>query len=211
MRARIAALNVAQVAVLGLLSVAPFQIAQAEALAGFVDGYYLPWTQLKVDAGDGADGDVDGDGWGVKGLLKLTDQVAFNGEYQRSDYDGPSKLDSYRLGAGYYWRYFGVAAEYINLNIDSGDIEGTADGVGLFARTSWLATSGVAFTGGVGYVRLSDGGETLDGVEFNAGLDFRITSNLGLFADYRSTQLKESGVDIDLNDVRVGVRFVFGA
>lgn len=210
MRARIAALHVAQAAVLGLLSVGPIQMAQAESLAGFVDGYYLPWTQLKVDAGDDADGDIDGDGWGVKGMLKLTDAVAFNGEYQRSDYDGPSKLDSYRLGAGYYWRYFGVAAEYINLDIKSGDLEGNTDGVGLFARTSWLATSGVAFTGGIGYVRLDDGGETLDGYEYNLGLDFRVTDNLGLFADYRSTNLKENGVDFELNDARVGVRFVFG-
>jgi opacity protein-like surface antigen len=205
MRARIA-----QGALLGLLSLAPLQMAQAESPAGFVDGYYLPWTQLKVDAGDDVDGDVDGDGWGVKGLLKLNDQIAFNGEYQRSDYDGPSKLDSYRLGAGYYWRYFGATAEYINLNIDSGDIEGTADGVGLFLRTSWLATSGLAFTGGIGYVRLDDGGETLDGLEYNLGLDFRITSNLGVFADYRSTDLTENGVDFELNDARVGLRFVFG-
>ncbi len=194
-----------------VLSCLPWSSAQAEALAGFVDAYYLPWTQLKVDV-DGSEesGDVEGDGYGVKGLLRLTDQVAFNGEYQRSDWDGPSKLDSYRLGAGYYWRYFGVAAEYINQQIDSGDAEADADGAGIFLRTSWMGTSNLAFTGSVGYVRLSDSGESFDGFEFNVGLDFRITRNVGLFADYRSTQYDEDAGDLELNDARVGVRLLFG-
>jgi opacity protein-like surface antigen len=203
MRVRLAA------ATFALLSMSPIGSAYADGVAGFVDGYYLPYTQLEVDSAD-ASGDIDGNGWGIKGLLRITDNVAFSGEYQNSDYDGPSELDSYRLGAGYYWRYFGLAAEYINLDLDSGaGSSAETDGVGIFLRTSWLANFGLAFSGSVGYVNLDDGGATLDGYEYTAGLDYRFTPSVGAFAEYRSTNLSEADSDLTFEDVRVGLRLVF--
>jgi hypothetical protein len=186
---------------------------QAEGLDGFVDLYYVPWTQLKTQADD-SNGDkitnkTDGDGYGVKGLLRLNDAIAFDGEYQKTNYDGSADRDSYRAGAGYYWRYFGLSADYINESLDDGTTSKDADGVGIYLRTSWLAIKGVAFTGGVGYVRLDRGGDTYDGIEYNVGLDVRLNDYLGIFADYRSTDLSHSGFDLRINDARAGVRLVF--
>jgi hypothetical protein len=187
-------------------------LAQAEPLAGFVDLYYVPWTQLKASAevdGDEVKDKTDGDGYGVKGLLRLNEHIAFDGEYQTEDYDGSVDRDSYRAGAGYYWRYFGVAANYINESIDDGVSDGDADGYGIYLRTSWLAIKGLAFTGGVGYVSLDRDGDTFDGLEYNVGLDVRLNDFLGLFADYRATDLSHSGLDLKLSDARAGLRLVF--
>lgn len=203
-------------------AVAPFAVlagalfapaAQAQTIGGFVDAYYLPWTELKTkaedDNGDSVSNKTDGDGYGIKGLLRITDHVAFDGEYQKGNYDGDADRDSYRVGGGYYWRYFGVAADYINESVDDGVSSADADGVGIYLRTSWLAVKGLAFTGGVGYVRLDRGGDSFDGLEYNVGLDVRLNDYLGLFADYRSTDLSHSGLDLRLSDARAGLRLVF--
>jgi hypothetical protein len=203
-------------------AVAPFAVlasalfapaAQAQSLDGFVDVYYLPWTELKAkaedDNGDSVSNKTDGDGYGIKGLLRLNDNIAFDGEYQKGNYDGDADRDSYRAGAGYYWRYFGIAADYINESVDDGISSADADGVGIYLRTSWLAIKGLAFTGGVGYVRLDRSGDTYDGFEYNVGLDVRINDYLGLFADYRATDLSHSSLDLRLSDARAGVRLVF--
>lgn len=196
-----------------LLSALFAPAAQAQALAGFVDLYYLPWTELKAkaedDNGDSISNKTDGDGYGIKGLLRLNDHIAFDGEYQSASYDGSADRDSYRAGAGYYWRYFGIAADYINESVDDGVTDEDADGVGIYLRTSWLAVKSLAFTGAIGYVRLDRSGDTYDGLEYNVGLDVRLNDYLGLFADYRSTDLSHSGLDLRLSDARAGLRLVF--
>lgn len=210
-RFKLIASAVAPVAVLASALFAP--AVQAQALDGFVDVYYLPWTELKTkvedDNGNSVSSSTDGDGYGIKGLLRLNDNIAFDGEYQKGNYDGDADRDSYRAGAGYYWRYFGVAADYINESVDDGISSADADGVGIYLRTSWLAVKGLAFTGAIGYVRLDRDGDTYDGLEYNVGLDVRINDYLGLFADYRSTDLSHSSLDLRLSDARAGVRLVF--
>lgn len=196
-----------------LLGAALFSPAAGAApLDGFVDVYYQPWAEIKASTevdGEEVGDSTDGDGYGIKGLLRITDHVAIDGEYQTADYDGSADRDSYRAGAGYYWRYFGVAANYINESIDDGVNDGDADGYGVYLRTSWLAIKGVAFTGAVGYVSLDRNGDKFDGLEYNVGLDVRLNDYLGLFADYRSTDLSHEGLDLRLSEARTGLRLVF--
>ncbi|WP_428311948.1 hypothetical protein [Hydrocarboniphaga sp.] len=210
-RLKLIASAVAPIAAFASVLFAP--AVQAQALDGFVDVYYLPWTEIKAkvedDNGNSVSSSTDGDGYGIKGLLRLNDNIAFDGEYQKGNYDGDADRDSYRAGAGYYWRYFGIAADYINESVDDGISSADADGVGIYLRTSWLAVKGLAFTGAIGYVRLDRDGDTYDGIEYNVGLDVRINDYLGLFADYRSTDLSHSNLDLRLSDARAGVRLVF--
>jgi len=183
--------------------------------AGFIDLYHQPWAELETTVtvdDESVGGKVDGDGYGIKGLLKISEHIALDGEYQTSEFDGSADRDNYRVGGGYYWRYFGVSADYINESIDD-DIadtnDTTADGYGLFLRTSWLGIKGVAFTGAVGYLRLDRGGNEYDGFEYNVGLDVRLNDYLGLFADYRSSDLGYQNVDLKISEARAGLRLVF--
>lgn len=194
---------------LGLAALGFAASASAQGAAGYVDGYYLPYMQATLSS-DAGSADIEGEGWGIKGLFKLNDAIAFNGEYQSVNFDGDVDQDAYRLGAGLYGRYFGLVGEYINRQIEVAGSETEVDGGGVFLRTNLLAGYDVAFSGGVGYVNLDDRGETLDGVEFSAGLDFRILPGLGVFADYRGLRLKENGVDVDSDEARVGLRLIFG-
>lgn len=206
-------------AVLALTGLSFSGIAAADEnfgnFAGFVDLYYQPWAELETTLSvddESVTNTTDGDGYGIKGLLKISDHLALDGEYQTSDYDGSADRDTYRVGGGYYWRYFGVSADYINESIDDGNADTddtTAEGYGVYVRSSWLAIKGVAFTGAIGYLRLDRGGNEFDGFEYNLGLDVRLNDYLGLFADYRASDLSYDNLDLHLSEARAGLRLVF--
>ncbi|MFP5305834.1 MAG: hypothetical protein ACLGI7_08420, partial [Gammaproteobacteria bacterium] len=63
--------------------------------------------------------------------------------------------------------------------------------------------------GEVGYLKLSDS----DGPEFALGAAFALSEIFGFFVDYRLTSLEvddSGGVELDIDDLRAGVRLQFG-
>ena len=62
-----------------------------------------------------------------------------------------------------------------------------------------------SLNGRIGYVDLGDA----DGMEYVVGAAFKLTNAFGIVADYRVTNFEEDNADLDVDDLRVGVRFTF--
>lgn len=170
----------------------------------YVDGYgFLSDIDL------GGPNDDDGVGMGVKGGFQVADKVYLTGEFQTVEYDDLNEdLDQIRLGAGFgpgmgpnsegiYGR-----VEYVDVDLGFFDDSGVGGAVGYGLPLS----PEFRLHGEVGYLYLDD----LDGPELLIGGTYRIAQNFGVFADYRASFLEaDGGGDIDINDLRVGVRFTF--
>ena len=179
--------------------------APALAVQGnnYVDGYGF---MSDIDFGPFDD---DGVGMGVKGAFQVADKVYLTGEFQTVEYDDLNEdFDQIRLGAG-FGPGMGPSAEgiygrveYVNFDtgVDDEDGIGGAIGYGLPLSPAFR------LHGEVGYLYLDD----TDGPELLIGGTYRIAQNFGVFADYRASFLEaDGGGDIDINDLRVGVRFTF--
>lgn len=169
----------------------------------FVDGYGL---YSDVDFGPADD---DGLGVGVKGAFQIADRVFLTGEFQTLEYDDSNvDLDQFRFGAGFgpgmgsngeglYGR-----VEYASLEFDNDEQDGIAGTVGYALPVS----PQLRLHGEIGYLYLDD----VDGPELLIGATYRIAQNLSLFGDYRASFLDvDGGGDVDLSDLRFGVRFNF--
>lgn len=184
----------------GLLAVAPIT-AMAGGVGNTVDGYYL---SSGIDTGAFDD---DGDGFGVKGTFAFSDQLFFNAEYQSADYDDSNAdLDQIRVGVGINSNpaeqivFYGLA-EYINLD-DGNDDE---NGFGVHAGAIFAVNEALSLNARVGYVDVGD----FDGFEWLVGGAYQFTSQFGAFIDYRTSYLEDGGFDLDIDDLRVGLRFRF--
>lgn len=181
-----------------------------------IDLYYVPSADIEYP-----DGDDDGDGFGGKAEFMVGRGVFLTGEYQHNTYDEQDRdLDQFRLGAA-----FGPGAgngeglygrvQYVNYDleplrgaggvilVDPKEQDGIAGHVGFALPLS----PQFRLFGEVGYLSLDD----FDGPEFVGGAILQVAPNLGLYGDYRATRLDNSDSDdsVDLDDVRVGVRFTF--
>lgn len=190
---------IAAVAALGLS-------APALAVQGnnFVDGYLV---LSEIDTGAFDD---DGSGFGLKGEFQVHDKLFLNAEYQTVDYDGD--VDQLRLGGA-----FGPGAgskgeglygrvEYVSFDFGSGS-GSDQDGVGGHVGYGLPLSNEFRLHGEAGYLVLDD----LDGPELLVGATYQIAPNVALFGDYRASFLEvdNSGGDIDVNDLRLGARFLF--
>ena len=183
-------------------------VAPALAAPGnnYVDGYGF-FSEFDPQGA----GSEDGVGMGVKGAFQVADKVYLTGEFQTVEYDfGPDvDFDQIRLGAGFgpgmgpnseglYGR-----VEYLNFDFSPGQDD---DGVGGAIGYGLPLNSQFRVHGEVGYLYLDD----IDGPELLLGATYRIAQNLGVFADYRMSFLEaDGGGDIDVSDLRLGVRFTF--
>ena len=189
-----------------------------------IDVYYIPESdfEMQPDTVIPLDIDANGDGYGLKGQFQLGDLLFIHGEYQAVDYaedddTGVLKddLNTYRAGLGLFLGAdtpFYLKGEYIG--VDLGDTEDDGENIdedfnGYGAHAGVLGHLGEAFNihGQVGYIDL-DGN---DGIEYLVGIGFQFFGSLGVFADYRVTDLEldEGGGDLSLTDFRAGARFVF--
>lgn len=180
---------------------APAMAAQGN---NFIDGYF---AISEVDVGPVDD---DGNGFGVKGAFQITPQVFLTGEYQSVDYDDfNADIDQLRLGAGFGPGMGSSGAglygrgEYVRLDDDNDDQDGVVGTVGY----GLAVNKEFRLHGEIGYVLLDDA----DGPELLVGGTYRLTPNLGLFADYRMSYLDpdRGGGDFDIADFRAGARFYF--
>lgn len=180
----------------------------------FLDGYYVSGS-IETEEPEPFDDEVDGDGGGVRGAIELVPDLFLTGEYQSLEYDErfglESELNQFRIGAGFgqgvgnggglYGR-----VEYVSIDDDDDEDDDQQNGVGGQIGFALPLSEVLRLYAEVGYLSLDD----LDGPEFIFGAHLRLARNLGLFADYRSTQLEfDGGEEITLEDVRVGARFYF--
>jgi hypothetical protein len=192
---------------LGTLALLPSLAQAAQPLgAGAVDLYYIPSAGIEVTDPLGPDGDDDGDGFGVKGLFKVAESVALSGEYQSSTYDdSDADIDQLRLGVGFVGTGLsGIFAEYDKIDFDGEDI----DGFSIRARLAGDLNPQFGLYGDIGYALLESDDEDIDGLEFTIGGVLRLNPQAGIFVDYRLSNLEgqDSGVEVELDDLRVGVR-----
>lgn len=174
----------------------------------YLDGYYVPSAELEIDLPGIGSADDDGDGFGIKGAAELAPQVFLIGEYQSTEYDDSElELDALRIGAG-----FGAGAgnggglygriQYIDYEIDNEEESGVGGHIGYALPLS----NQFRLYGEVGYLKLDD----VDGPEVLGGAAFMLAPNLGIFADYRVTQLEDDNdIELTFEDFRVGARFTF--
>lgn len=179
--------------------------AQDGALRATVDAYFNKSNyEIKV-AGQSAD--ENGDGYGVKGIVHLTDGVMATGEYQDVSYDLPGgSVDrtDYRLGAGYGGPSgAGVFAEFLSTEL--------GDGFGVHGRVAGTMLDAIELYGQAGYVQVEDD-ERFAGFEFSLGGAYVFSDLLGAFLDYRLSALEgnQSQAETRFRDVRVGIRMAFG-
>ncbi|MGQ0618952.1 MAG: outer membrane beta-barrel protein [Panacagrimonas sp.] len=178
--------------------------ALAAPTNNFADGYLVPASEIDVGPVDD-----DGDGFGIKGGFRITDQILLSGEYQSVDYDdSDAEIDQLRLGAdfgpgagaigkGLYGR-----AQYVSF--DGGDDD--QNGVGGHVGYGLPLSEELRLHAEGGYLLLDD----LDGPEFLVGASYRFAQNIGAFADYRMSLLDvDGGGDLDVSELRVGARFYF--
>jgi len=194
-----------QLAALAVLA-ATAGAASAEIPAGQVDLYYVPLADVEASiSGLGSDGD-HGDGFGARAAVSVLQGVIVTGEYQAIGYkDIEDDLTQYRIGAGLMGESgFGLLAEYI-----VADDAFEAEGYGAHLRFA-----GPMVYGQFGYIRLKDDDtdDDVGGYEFTLGALIPFSDALGAFVDVRRTGIghDHSAFEVELTDVRAGVRFAFG-
>ena len=152
----------------------------------------------------------DGDGFGVKGRALVADQVFLHGEYQSVEYDSNLELDQLRAGLGLFSPLNASTnlvgkVEYINADLDAGPGSDDENGFGVHGGVEIGLSREISLVGTVGYVDIGD----FNGPEFLIGGRLQPNPNISVFADYRVTQLSDSGADLDFDDLRLGVGFHF--
>ncbi len=181
--------------------------------AGSVDVYYVD-TKLKAEVSGGGlsgSGSVDGDGYGVRAELPVTQNIALVGEYQKTSYDDTDgDLKQLRFGAGWFNETgSGLIVQYVKFDLDGSK----ADGPGVYGRLAGELTKSVRAYGQLGYHFLDDDGEDLKGLEYGVGLLLGTPGGLGGFIDYRITNLDEdvNGIEgkTDFKDLRLGITIGF--
>jgi hypothetical protein len=187
---------------LGLLGGSQLAMAEQDPFVS-MSLFFAPMSEVESDA----DGSFDGSGLG--GRVEVGGALHIYGEYMQSSLDdNATDLDfsDSRLGMAYRSHmdqgYLLAALEYAGLDFDGG---GKQQGIGAHLGAGFNATDSVAVYGRVGMLALED----LDGPEIRFGASARLNEGTRVFAEYRSAMLSETGNDVDVTDLRVGVNFSF--
>ncbi|HEY0975386.1 MAG TPA: outer membrane beta-barrel protein [Solimonas sp.] len=198
----------------GLLALAP--VVSHAGAPGYFDLYFIPQANLEVTVPGFGSADEDGDGFGGKLMAPVSEMGVLSAEYQAAKLDdSDTEIKQLRFGLGVMTNgpaRLGALAEYINMELEVPGVgKSKPDGFGLHGRLEFDVAPGFVLHGQVGYVNLKEDGSTLEGLEINAGVGVAFTSAVGLFLDYRLSQLEdETDVELDLSDLRVGFRVNFG-
>lgn len=211
-------IGVGTTAAIAVTLAAPFA-AQA-ANMDYLDAYYIPDSVLEIKdpALTEALESEEGDGFGVKLALSLTDSIFFAGEYQATendfDVDGTSvqgTVDLSRVGVGYNSTLpLYVLLEYVNADygFSSGDATATLDEAG-FAAHLGLKFDVIEFLtleARGGYMDIGD----YDGFEYLGGIALNLDRGFALYADYHVIDIENADDQgLKTSDLRTGLRFSF--
>lgn len=187
---------------LGLLGCT--QLAQAETDPFVSMGlFFAPVSEVETDPGDS----IDGSGFGAR--VEVGGALHIHGEYLQSSLDDPAgdvDFTDTRLGMSYRSHmengYILAGAEYVGLDFDA---NGDDQGIGVHLGAGFNATDSVALYGRAGMISLDD----LDGPELRIGIDGKLQEGTSVYGEYRTMMLSADGTDVDVNDLRIGVRFSF--
>lgn len=200
---------------------------------GYLDAYAVLDSEIDAEVGD-ASGDVEGDGYGLKGALSFGERFFLAGEYQETEYDDlcceiddsgalvvdsdgnavrvDAELTQYRAGLGLRSDSFGstiafALAQYVRFESDVSDNSGDLDGYGVHAGLRG-ENGRLGVTVQIGYLDLDEA----DGPEYQIEADYRLFDAIGLFANYRITDLDNDDFDIEERtaDFRVGATIYLG-
>lgn len=206
------------IAVFAAVLAAPFA-AQAAQL-DYLDAYYIPDSTLEFT--DPALTDAleseEGDGFGVKLALSLTDSIFFAGEYQATetefDVAGTAvegTVDLSRVGVGYNTSIpLYVLVEYVQADygFSSGDADATLDEAGFAAHLGlkFDVIELLTLEARGGYLDIGD----YDGFEYLGGLALSLDRGFALYADYHVIDIENADDQgLKTSDLRTGVRFSF--
>lgn len=222
----------APLVVLGLIAVSP-TLAAAPSI-GYVDLFAVP--DAKLDSGD-AFPQLKGDGYGIKGGVTFADRYFAAGEYQDVDYDDlvgdfdgddvddeiGTALKQFRVGLGMRLPLGSSTlvfsqAEYVNVKSEAdvtlsngGDALTDSDSVDDDGYGIHLGVRGengrLGVTAKLGYLDVGD----VDGAEYEIEADYRVWEIIGLFANYRWSDLGGEGFENELKDFRVGATIYLGS
>lgn len=166
---------------------------------------------------DPPDEDIRGDGAGARIWVGPT-RGLFTIEYQYAEPDDtidglPYEYEVSDLRTGLGWRVVRgrlgsawVRGEWISLEVDPEGGDGDdQNGCGIHTGGEIFAGP-VGFHGEVGYLNTED----TDGLEWRVGVAYQ-PSLLGIFAEYRRTDLDidDTDIDVTLDDIRAGLRVSF--
>jgi len=144
------------------------------------------------------------------GLGGVVAQYDTNCKCSNHTLSGTDKTGGVILKAGYeYNQYIGIEARGIKTMIkeDGGEIEH----IGLFIKPSYPITDNTTVYGLVGWAKTTTTGslrETdVDGLAFGAGVDYSVTQNISLFADYERLFQESDAPKLDA--ISIGANYKF--
>ena len=98
-----------------------------------------------------------------------------------------------------------VRVESYKGEIDSDLGSGDDSGLGIHAGGDLAITNTVGIYGDFGFLSLDD----TDGTELRLGVRSSLTENSEVYAGYRQLSLDDSGVELDVSDIKLGINVLF--
>lgn len=190
-------------------------------LSAYAEGMSYSYAELNYIANEDVDitgvGDDDDDGWNFNASFAIDETFFINGGYSDVSIDSFAgsgvDLDLSHLNVGIGGRnpisstldVYGVVS-YEDFEADvsgAGDVDDS--GFGLAGGLRGLLSDAFELNGEVKYTDLGDA----DGWGVKVGGLYAFMPNWALNADYSTNELEESGADVDYDEFRVGVRYIF--
>ena len=185
-------------------------------LSAYAEGISYSYAELNYIVDEDVDvsgvGDDDGDGWNFNASFAIDNTFFINGGYSDVNLDD-FNIDVSNLNIGIGGRNrisdmldaYGVVS-YEDFEVDipgSGDVD--EDGFGIAGGLRGLLSEGFELNGQIKYTDIDD----FDGWSFKLGGLFAIAPNWAINADYTAGELEDSGVDLDIDEIRIGLRYIF--
>jgi hypothetical protein len=185
-------------------------------LSVYAEGLSYSYAELNYIVDEELDvggADDDGDGWNFNASFAIDDIFFVNGGYSDVSLDDSNiDLSNLNLGIGGRSRVaenvdaYGVLS-YENFEVDTpgaGDLD--EDGFGIAGGLRGMLSDAFELNGQVKYTDISDA----DGWGFKLGGLYAFAPNWAANADFTTSELEDdSGADLDIDEIRVGVRYIF--
>lgn len=191
---------------------APVLAEGAATARSTLDVYFVPQADIEVTTATGSSSD-EGDGFGMRALIlpgigTATITAGISAEYQTKTFDSTLDYDQVRIGVGLVHS----SSSGVFFEIDQFEVEGEeTNGLSAHGRFATKLGHAAQVYADLAYLWLEDDNEDLTGPEVTIGAALG-DAGFGVFADYRVTQLEAelSDAEIELRDLRLGVRWGFG-